>query len=248
MKRASWLAVIVGLAVLGWASSARSTKNPPDTTFDSANFEDASGQPFPIDNVYSPLVPGTTFVYEGEADDGTERDVVSVTHDTKEIIGVTTTVVLDEVSVLDEETSQWKLTERTFDWYAQDKKGNVWYFGEDTTEFLDDGTTSTEGSWEAGVDDAVPGIVMLASPRVGESYRQEFAPGTAEDMAKVLRLNASVSVPYGDFDDCLKTKEWSPLERGSIGHKYYAPNVGLVLEEDLKGGHFRSELVSIVTE
>jgi hypothetical protein len=108
--------------------------------------------------------------------------------------------------------------------------------------------TGHVGSWEAGVDGAQPGIVMLADPQPGVSYRQEFLAGVAEDMAKVLRLNADVSVPYGNLEDCLETKEWSPLEPGAIEHKFYAPGVGLVLTEELKGKTFRSELVDIITE
>jgi hypothetical protein len=197
-----------------------------------------------IDNPYSPLVPGTTFVYEGQTPDGLDQDVVSVTHDKKKILGVTCIVVRDT------ETVGGVLQEDTIDWYAQDKEGNVWYFGEFATQYAADGVTviGHEGSWEAGVDGAQPGIVMLADPRPGDSYRQEFLAGVAEDMARVLRLNANVSVPYGDFEDCLATKEWSPLERGAIEHKFYAPGVGLVLTEELKGKTFRSELVEIITE
>ncbi len=197
-----------------------------------------------IDNPYSPLVPGTTFVYEGHTPDGLDRDVVSVTHDTKEILGVTCTVVRDTESV------GGVLQEDTLDWYAQDKEGNVWYFGEFATQYGADGVTviGHEGSWEAGVDGAQPGIVMLADPQPSDSYRQEFLAGVAEDMAKVMRLNARVSVPYGAFEDCLETKESSPLEPGAIEHKFYAPGVGLVLTEELKGKTFRSELVEIIAE
>jgi len=145
--------------------------------------------------------------------------------------------------VHDWETVNGELSEDTYDWYAQDNNGNVWYFGEDTTEYLDDGTTSKEGSWEAGVDGAEPGIVMLAEPIPGTSYRQEYYEGNAEDMGKVLRLNARVAVEYGDFDDCLKTKEWTSLDPGVIEHKYYAPGVGLVLVKELKGTTVRVELI-----
>ena len=118
------------------------------------------------------------------------------------------------------------LTEKTFDYYAQDKKGNVWYFGEDTKEYENGKVVSTKGSWEAGVDGAKPGFIMQADPKVGETYRQEYYEGEAEDMAKVLSLSESVTVPYGSFDQVLVTKEWTPLEPGLVEHKYYAPGVG----------------------
>ena len=142
-------------------------------------------------------------------------------------------------------------TEETTDWYAQDDDGNVWYCGEDTVEHMydDEGNhigDSTEGSWNANVTGAEPGIVMLADPMPGDSYRQEFLEGVAEDMAKVLRLNAKVSIEFGDFDNCLETKEWSPLERGAIEHKYYYPGVGLVYNTELSGGKtVKVELVDI---
>ncbi|MHB1000887.1 MAG: hypothetical protein ACYC27_16720 [Armatimonadota bacterium] len=200
-----------------------------------------------IDNPYFPLVPGTTFVYEAETEDEFILDEVTVTNQTKEILGVTTTVVHDVEHV------NGLLTEETDDFYAQDRFGNVWYFGEDTTAFIydDEGNlieTTKEGSWEAGVNGAQPGIIMLAEPRSGLSYRQEFAVGVAEDFAKILRLNARVSVEFGDFDNVLVTKEWTPLERGSIEFKYYAPGVGLVLIEEHHGKTVRVELVDVIVQ
>ena len=195
-----------------------------------------------IDNPFMPLVPGTTFVYRAETPDGTEINNVFVTHDTKQILGVTCTVVHDTVML------DGVLTEDTFDWFAQNKSGSVWYFGEDSKELSGGVVVSTEGSWEAGVDGALPGIVMQAIPRKGAAYRQEFAADVAEDMAKVLRLNGSASVPYGDFDDLMITKEWSPLERGAIEQKYYAEGLGLILTRSLKGGTQRSELIDVLTE
>jgi len=134
--------------------------------------------------------------------------------------------------------------EDTYDWYAQDNDGNVWYFGEYTTAYLEGGTISHEGSWEAGVNGAEPGVVMLANTLPGLSYRQEYLAGVAEDMGKVLRLNAKVSIGYGDFVNCLETKEWSPLEPGVVEHKFYAPGIGLVLIEELKEKTVRVELVN----
>lgn len=198
-----------------------------------------------IDNPYMPLEPGTTFVYEAETEDEFILNNITVTDETKEIIGVSCTVVYDV------EWVNGLLSEETYDWYAQDTSDNVWYFGEATTEYLYDDAgvligTSTEGSWEAGVDGATPGIVMLADPLPGISYRQEFYEGVAEDMGKVLRLNARVSVDYGNFDGCLKTREWTPLNPGVIEHKYYAPSIGLVFVEEIKGKTVKVELVDVI--
>ncbi|MBI4563400.1 MAG: hypothetical protein HY716_01730 [Planctomycetes bacterium] len=132
-----------------------------------------------------------------------------------------------------------------FDWFAQDKDGNVWYFGEDSKEIEDGVVVSTEGSWEAGVGGAQPGILMLADPKVGISYQQEFAEGVAEDMARVKSLSESVTVPVGTFEGCIETMEWTPLEPGARESKFYAPGVGLVLEVSLRGGGARIELVEI---
>ena len=195
-----------------------------------------------IDNQYLPLTPGTTFVYEGETEDGKERIEVSVTHETKEILGVTCIVVRDRVWV------DGELAEDTLDWFAQDKDGNVWYFGEDSKEYEDGKVVSTEGSWEAGVDGAKPGIIMKANPQVGDAYRQEYYEDEAEDMAEVLSLNESVSVAYGSFENCLKTQEWTPLEPDIVENKYYAPGVGVILELAVEGESERVELVEVGTQ
>jgi hypothetical protein len=127
------------------------------------------------------------------------------------------------------------LAEDTFDWYAPDNQGNVWYFGEDTKSF-EGGTVSTEGSWEAGQNGALPGIIMLAHPKVGDTYQQENSPGVVADMARVKDLSTTVTVPYGTFTGCIKTQEWTPLETGSRAFKYYAPGIGIVVEEENKAG------------
>jgi hypothetical protein len=191
-----------------------------------------------VDNKYFPLKPGTTFVYQGKSGGNTERDVMTVTHSTKQIMGVKCVVVDDRVF------SHGKLAEKTFDWYAQDKKGNVWYFGENTKEYKN-GKVSTEGSWEGGKDGAKPGIIMPAHPKVGQTYRQEYLKGVAEDMAKVLDLKGSVTVPYGSIKHALVTKEWSPLEPGVVAHKYYGAGVGDVKEVAVKGPHETLTLVSL---
>ena len=192
-----------------------------------------------IDNPWMPLVPGTTFVYEnhGRARGSVERNFVTVLSATEEILGVECTTVHDVVFVDDERT------EDTLDWFAQDDRGNVWYFGELSYTLEQGRITDLGGSWRAGVDGAKPGIVMLASPRIGDFYRQEFQVGVAEDLAAVLSLSDSVRVPAGSFQDCLLTEESSPLEPGAIEHKDYAAGVGLLLTIEDDGS--RSELVEI---
>lgn len=196
-----------------------------------------------VDNPYFPLLPGTTFEYRTDTPDGVETNTVEVTNQTKTILGVAATVVHDQV-FLDGE-----LTEDTFDWYAQDSQGNVWYLGEQSCEVQSGQCVSTEGSWEAGVADAQPGIIMWADPSTqkARTYRQEFLPGTAEDVAKVLHVDVAVTVPYGSFTGCLETVDWSPLEPASREHKFYCPGTGLVLEVAPSGGNARSELIDILT-
>ncbi|MDD3043236.1 MAG: hypothetical protein PHW56_09915 [Methanosarcinaceae archaeon] len=194
-----------------------------------------------IDNPYFPLIPGTTFVYEGESEDGLIRNEIFVTSETRLVMGVTTIVVRDR------ELEDDELVEETYDWYAQDKDGNVWYFGEDSKEYEDNKVVSTAGSWEAGVDGALPGILVKGNPRVGEIYRQEYREGVAEDMAEVISLDESVTVVYGSFDNCLKTREWNPLEPGQGENKYYAQGIGLLLEMEI-GGDEQLELIEITTK
>jgi len=199
---------------------------------DPANFVDR------IDNPYFPLTPGTVFIYEGQTKDGFERDEFFVTHKTVKILGVTTIEVHDTVTV------DGELTEDTLDWFAQDKEGNVWYFGENTME-LEDGRPSTlAGSFKAGVNRAKPGIIMEAHPAIGDFYRQEFDLGNAEDFAEVKSLSDTVSVPVGKFTDCLRTRETTPLEPDLKEAKWYAPGIGNVLTKDLNTGE-KSKLVRI---
>ena len=141
-----------------------------------------------------------------------------------------------------------ELIEATLDWYAQDKDGNVWYMGEDSKEYEDGEFVGSEGSWEAGIDGAKPGIIMLANPIIGLVYRQEYYEDEAEDKAEILSLNESVTVPFGSYDNCLRTRDWNPLEMDTIEEKYYAPGIGVVLEVTVKGDNERVELISITTE
>ena len=192
-----------------------------------------------IDNPYFPLRPGTTFTYRGRQEGKARVVTVAVTRTTKLIAGIRATVVLDRVLV------GGKPEEKTFDWYAQDKRGNVWYLGEDSADFVNGKWVRSDGSWETGVHRARPGIVMPAHPRVDGPYRQEYYAGHAEDMAKVLSLDESVSVPYGHFAHALETSEWTPLEHGVIEHKYYVRGVGNVRTVMVKGGSEEEWLVSV---
>jgi hypothetical protein len=188
-----------------------------------------------IDNPFMPFKPGTTFIYEG----GGEHIEVAVTADTRTVMGVETVVVRDTVTV------KGKVTEDTYDWYAQDRAGNVWYFGEATVSFEDDPAGDPAGSWEAGVDGAQPGIVMLADPRGGDLYRQEFLKGEAEDLALVRRLDGTIKVRAGSYADVLVTEEWTPLEPDTVEYKYYANGVGNVAERVVVGGDDLVELVEV---
>jgi len=195
-------------------------------------------------NPFWPLVPGTTYHYQAETTEGTELIDVEVTHETREILGVMCIVVTDIVNV------DGELKEYTWDWYAQDRAGNVWYFGELSLTYENGALAGIEGSWEAGVDDAQPGILMEATPEVGDVYRQEYLVGEAEDAATVLSLNEMVMVPYGSYNNCLMTGEFTALDPETLEvmeNKFYAAGTGLVLEEDPETGE-RLELLGIDVE
>ena len=191
-----------------------------------------------IDNPYLPLVVGSRWVYEGESDGEAERIEVVVTDERRAIGGIVATVVRDSVYVGGE------LVEDTYDWYAQDRDGNVWYLGEDSNDYEDGVNVSREGSWEHGVDGAQAGIVMLAHPVEGGAYRQELLPGEAEDLGEVIRTGATVSTPVGDHDDVVVTEDWNPLEPDVVENKWYAPGVGMVREETVEGGRGSVELAA----
>ncbi|HEV7364216.1 MAG TPA: hypothetical protein VGN76_00065 [Gemmatimonadales bacterium] len=183
-----------------------------------------------IDNPFFPLVRGTRFTYRGTEDGQPEQVVTKVSQRDKTILGVKVTTVVDRLFIVGE------LREETLDWYAQDEDGNVWYFGEDTKELENGKVVSTQGTWQAGKHGARAGVIMLAHPRVGQSYHQEFATGVAEDRARVLSVNATVSVPYGNFKHCLKTAETTSLEPGAKEIKLNCPGVGFVKGDDVSGG------------
>jgi hypothetical protein len=182
-----------------------------------------------IDNPYYPLPVGRTLVYEGVRDGVTQVDRVTVTTRTKVIQGITARVVSDVAH------HHGRLLEKTFDWFAQDKQGNVWYLGEDTKAYGPHGTIDTSGSWETGVDGAVAGIIMLAHPYVPRAYRQEFLKGEAEDTAWVVNRGTSVTVPYGTVHGVLTTLEATKVEPSSYDEKLYAPGIGIVRERSLTG-------------
>jgi hypothetical protein len=193
----------------------------------------------PIDNQYWPMRPGSRWVYrENDGEGGVQRVVVTVTGKTKRIAdGIEARVLHDVVSQGSEPI------EITNDWYAQDSEGNIWYLGEETAEYENGRVVSTEGSWEAGVDGAQPGIALPADPEVGMAYRQEYYAGVAEDEAEVLSLDEQVEVPFGYFRDVLMTKDLVPPEPRVLEHKFYARGVGPVLTLDISGASGREELV-----
>lgn len=190
-----------------------------------------------IDNPYVPYRKGARWVYEGRTDEGVERIDVTVQAETKTVMGVVCTVVRDTVTI------DGVLVEDTLDWFAQDKDGNVWYFGEDVKNYENGEVVDTEGAWEAGVDGALPGIIMMAEPTAGTEYRQEYYAGEAEDMGKVVQLDGRAEVPFGAYENVLVTDDWTPLEPDVLERKYYAKDVGMVLEETLRGGEGRIELI-----
>jgi hypothetical protein len=192
-----------------------------------------------VDHPYFPLAPGDRWSYE-EVDDGggVQRIEVEVQDETRDIGGIAATVVRDTV------TEDGVVREDTFDWYAQDVEGNVWYLGEATTAFDERGEVEDhEGSWEHGVDGAFAGIVMPAEPEVGFAYRQEYLPGEAEDLGQIIELGATASVPSGDFEDVVVTRDWNPLEPEVVEHKWYAPGIGVVREAHVRGEPGEVELV-----
>jgi hypothetical protein len=231
-------AAAIGLGLVLAGSCSNDSNGPTQSIpFDPGNF--VSG----VTNTFFPLTPGTIYYYEGQAGGAPESDSVEVLSETKTILGVAATVVHDRVYV------DGELAEDTFDWYAQDADGNVWYLGEDTKELEGGQVVSTEGSWEAGVEGAQAGIIMWADPsaHIGEEYRQEFAPDVAEDLGKVVAVNETVDVPYGSLTGCVKTEDRNALEPGVLENKFYCPEVGLTFEQGLQGSTDRNELVAIVS-
>jgi hypothetical protein len=194
-----------------------------------------------IDNNYLPMVPGTQSSFREVDSDGEVTSItVTVTDKTKRIAnGVTAQVVRDTAR------QRGQIVEDTYDWFAQDAKGAVWYLGEDTATFENGKRVSSEGSFEAGVDGGLAGVAMPADPRPGLVYRQEFYKGQAEDNGEVLSKHEMVDVKYGHFTSALLTKDTATIEPDVLEYKFYAPGVGTVLTLDIAGGTGREELLSV---
>jgi hypothetical protein len=194
-----------------------------------------------ITHPYWPMKPGTRWTYRDVDEKGEVQTVVVVaTAETKKLAnGITARVVRDTVR------SDGELVEDTLDWYAQDSAGNVWYMGEDTAEFENGKIASREGSFEAGVGGALPGILLPAEPQVGQKYRQEYLKGEAEDNGEVLGINQRVEVQTGRYSDALLTRDTTNLEPDVVEYKLYAPDIGPVLAVDISGGAAREALVKL---
>jgi hypothetical protein len=192
-----------------------------------------------VTNTFFPLTEGKIYTYVGESEEGTETVIITVSPVKRVVAGVSCTVVRDVV------TLEGVMLEDTYDWYAQDTEGNVWYFGEDVSNYENGEFQDKDGSFEAGILGAKPGIIMLASPVLELPYRQEYSFGVAEDWGKVVAKGLTVTTTYGTFNDCIKTADWNALEpEAPLEYKYYAPGVGLVKEE-VEGSGEVLELVSI---
>ena len=242
MRMLDWRLVAAGVILACIACKNADAPTSPDAIRGGTgltNLPAASSFEPRSDNPYFPLIPGTIYHYETQTDEGLETDDFYVTHSTKVINGVTVRVIRDVVRL------EGEVTEFTFDWFAQDDAGNVWYFGEDSRTIEDGKVVSTEGSWMAGRDGAQPGIVMEAHPQVGDKYQEENAPGVAQDRAEVLSLTESVQVPFGSFTNCLKTRNTTPLEPDVIEEKYYCLGVGSVKEIDVAPDPGTTRLISI---
>jgi len=224
------------LAACGGGSKSSSSSLPQGTKpfkLDPAKFTTQ------IDNPYWPLKPGAHWVYREVENGEAQRVDVTVTQEIKRIKnGIDARVVHDRVS------RKGETLEDTYDWYAQDSAGNLWYLGEDTKEFANGKLKTTEGSWEAGVDGAEPGVVVPAHPKQGQIYREEYYKGHAEDGAEVLNVTSQVQVPYGRFRDAMLTRNFSTIEPTVEEMKLYAKGVGPVMELLVSGGSGRTELLS----
>jgi hypothetical protein len=243
MRRVAALGLLASLTVGAWTGGSASAGTCPTplpqgnepVTLDPADFTG------PIDNPYWPMRVGSTWFYRETDTRGSRQRVrVHVTERTKRILGIAAVVVHDVVR------EGGRLVENTWDWYAQDSCGNVWYLGEDTKEYEDGVVVSTEGSWEGGVNGAQPGVIVPADPQVGMTFRQESLPGEAEDRAEVLSLDEQAEVPAGHFVDVVLTKEFTPVSPDTLEYKLYAPGVGVVLALGVSGGSDREELVRYV--
>jgi hypothetical protein len=231
--RTRLIAALVLITSIGGAAVI-ATGGTASADIDPANFTT------PVANPYFPLRPGTVFTYRGS--EGSDRLVehLKVTHQTEQIQGVTTSVISDILF------ANGRLQERTTDWYAADNNGSVWYFGERTATYKKNGDVqSREGSWRAGVNGGVAGVIMPADPKPTDAYRQESRAGHAEDQAWIVSRHEHIRVPYGHLTDVVRSFEWTRLEPHVVSVKFYAPHLGIVQEQDVAGGTEFMQLVHV---
>ena len=234
------MAASATLLVLGVVGAPTVMRRP--AAADTASAIDPGDFTNPVANPYFPLTMGTVLHYHGSEDGNGFRERVANTHRTKAIQGVTTTVVLDVLRRADDGS----VAEKTHDWYADDNLGNVWYFGERTATYTRQGRVSSrEGSWQAGVNGAVAGIIMPVNPHATDAYRQEFLRGHAEDQAWIVQRSAHVTVPYRQLDHVVRSFEWTRLEPNVLSMKFYSRGLGIVFERDVAGGTELFRLVSV---
>lgn len=214
----------ITLALLSLTSCKKQdTLRTMDTTYKPvilpANFTNSTH----LTNPYALYTQGKKYIYQGQTAEGLERIEIERRVTTKLVNGINCIVVSDKVY------KAAKLVEDTEDWYAQDNSGNVWYMGEYVTDYNPDGSIKDhKGSWEAGVDGAKPGYQMLANPKPGNAYRQEYAFNVAEDKAEVVEVGLTVTIPYGTFTNCIKIKELSDIIPNLLEYKFYAPGIGFI--------------------
>lgn len=228
--------VIAAVALPPTLAGARSCNDPLPQGSEPVTLAPADFVPR-IDNAYWPMAPGTRWVSREFDFEGSQRVTVTVLERTRDIEGIEATVVHDVVS------ERGELVENTFDWYAQDVCGNVWYLGENTKEYENGEVVSTAGSWEHGVDGAMAGVIVPGDPQVGLTYRQEYYAGEAEDAGAIVSLDEQAEVPFGHFRNVLLTKDFSPLAPKVLEYKLYAEGVGPVLALGVSGGSDREELL-----
>ena len=229
-------AVVLGAGPVGPGGTGGASRPHLDTYsagFDRAQFTTT------IDHPYLPLRPGTRWVYEGHSEDGEhERTTIEVTSATRRVMGVDCVVVRDTTTV------DGEVIQEAFDWYAQDDRGNVWYFGENTMEYRNGHGRPDPGDWEAGVRGARPGIVMKAGARVGDLYRQVYNPLESEEVGEVLSLDETTVGRFGSYR-AMKVRDYTPDEPGVVEHRYFVEGVGMVLAVTVRGGSASSELVEM---
>jgi hypothetical protein len=231
--RTRLIAALVLVSSIGTAALL-TTGGTAGAGVDPANFDS------PVRNPYFPLTPGRAYIYRGTEDSDRLVEHLRVTRRTREIEGVTTTVIKDVLF------ANGILAEKTTDWYSGDNDGTVWYFGERTATYNKDGTVqSREGSWLSGRDDGAAGVIMPADPVPTDAYRQEFLPAHAEDQAWIVARHERVRVPYGPVRDVVRSYEWTRLEPNVVSVKMYAPRLGIVQEQDLAGGSEFLQLVDV---